>query len=194
MVAEITALITAYKYWAIVPFALFEAPLMSIIIGFFAATGQLNLFLAFGIVVLGDFIGDTALYIVGRWGRPVFEKVGLHLNLSSEHVQFVLEHFERRDRRAIIISKLIHGIGFTGLIVAGSIKVPYRRFAATCIIVTISQSAVLAAIGMFSGRAYKAFAYYLGYLDIIATAALLLIIFILYRSLLMKISRKDAKG
>ena len=184
----------AYKYWAIVPFALFEAPLMSIIIGFFAATGHLNLFLAFGIVVLGDFIGDTALYIVGRWGRPMFEKVGLHLNLSSEHVQFVLEHFERRDRRAIIISKLIHGVGFTGLIVAGSIKVPYRRFAATCIIVTISQSAVLAAIGMFSGRAYKAFAYYLGYFDIIATAALLLIIFILYRSLLMKISRKDAKG
>jgi membrane protein DedA with SNARE-associated domain len=194
MVAEITALITAYKYWAIVPFALFEAPLMSIIIGFFAATGQLNLFLAFGIVVLGDFIGDTALYIVGRWGRPVFEKVGLHLNLSSEHVEFVLEHFDRRDRRAIIISKLIHGVGFTGLIVAGSIKVPYRRFAATCIIVTISQSAVLAAIGMFSGRAYKAFAYYLGYFDIIATVALLLIIFILYRSLLMKISRKDAKG
>ena len=194
MVAEITALITAYKYWAIVPFALFEAPLMSIIIGFFAATGQLNLFLAFGIVVLGDFIGDTALYIVGRWGRPVFEKVGLHLNLSSEHVEFVLEHFDRRARRAIIISKLIHGVGFTGLIVAGSIKVPYRRFAATCIIVTISQSAVLAAIGMFSGRAYKAFAYYLGYFDIIATVALLLIIFILYRSLLMKISRKDAKG
>ena len=194
MVAEITALVTAYKYWAIVPFALFEAPLMSIIIGFFAATGQLNLFLAFGIVVLGDFVGDTALYIVGRWGRPLFEKVGLHLNLSSEHMQSVLEHFERRDRRAIIISKLIHGVGFTGLIVAGSIKVPYRHFAATCIIVTISQSAVLAAIGMFSGRAYKAFAYYLGYFDIIATAALLLIIFILYRSLLMKISRKDAKG
>jgi membrane protein DedA with SNARE-associated domain len=194
MVAEITALITAYKYWAIVPFALFEAPLMSIIIGFFAATGQLNLFLAFGIVVLGDFTGDTVLYIAGRWGRPLFEKVGLHLNLSSEHVQFVLAHFERRDRRAIVISKLIHGVGFTGLVVAGSIKVPYRRFAATCILVTISQSAVLAAIGMFSGKAYNAFAFYLGYFDIVVTAALLLGIFVFYKSLLMKISKKDAKG
>ena len=52
MLAEITALIMAYKYWAILPFALFEAPLMSIVIGFFAAAGQLDLFLAFGIVVL----------------------------------------------------------------------------------------------------------------------------------------------
>ena len=38
MFAQMTALILAYKYWAIVPFALFEAPLMSIVIGFLAAT------------------------------------------------------------------------------------------------------------------------------------------------------------
>ena len=194
MVAEITALIIAYKYWAIVPFALFEAPLMSIIIGFFAATGQLNIFLAFAIVVCGDFVGDTTLYIVGRWGRPLFEKVGLHLNLSREHVQMVLEHFEKRDRRAIVISKLVHGIGFTGLAVAGSIKVPYRRFAVTCVIVTICQSAVLAAIGMLSGKAYKTFAYYLGYFNIVATALLLVVVFVLYKSLLKKIGDSDAKG
>src|ERR1700676_3412248 len=148
MLAEITAVITAYKYWAIFPFALFEAPLMSIVIGFFAATGQLSLPLSFGIVVAGDFVGDTALYILGRWGRPLFEKVGLRLNLSPRNVQNFLGHFARRARRAIVISKLIHGAGFTGLVVAGSIKVPYRRFALTCLAVTIVQSAVLVAHGM----------------------------------------------
>jgi membrane protein DedA with SNARE-associated domain len=194
MVAEITALIMAYKYWAIVPFALFEAPLMSLIIGFFAVTGQLNIFLAFGIVVMGDFAGDNALYILGRWGRPWFEKIGLGLNLSREHTRAVLAHFEQRDRRAIVISKLVHGIGFTGLVVAGSLKVPYRRFAVTCIIVTICQSAVLAAIGMASGGAYKAFAYYLGYFNIVATAILLLLLFVGYRSLLKKIGQSQAKS
>src|SRR5690348_3421559 len=118
MFAQMTALILAYKYWAIVPFALFEAPLMSIVIGFLAATGYLNLYLAFAIVVAGDCVGDTALYIFGRWGRPWFEKIGLHLNLSPGRVQKVFAHFGRHDRKAIVISKLIHGVGFTGLIVA----------------------------------------------------------------------------
>ncbi len=192
MLAEITTLILAYKYWAIVPFALFEAPLLSIVVGFFAVTGQLNLFLAFGIVVLGDFTGDTVLYVLGRWGRPLLDKIGLHLNISATQMQTALDYFGRNDRRAIVISKLVHGVGFTGLVVAGSAKVPYHRFAVTCVGVTIFQSAVLAAVGMVSGRAYQSFAHYLGYFNIIATVAFLLVIIVFYRMLLRKIG--EAKG
>ncbi|HWY63482.1 MAG TPA: hypothetical protein VNW15_16405 [Rhizomicrobium sp.] len=193
MLAEITRLIAAYKYWAILPFALFEAPLMSIVIGFFAATGQLSLPLSFGIVVGGDFVGDTALYVLGRWGRPLFGKIGWRLNLSPRRVQTVLEYFGLRARRAIVISKLVHGAGFTGLVVAGSIKVPYRRFAFTCLAVTLAQSALLVAVGMLSGRAYESFADYLGYFNIVATAILLLIIFVFYRSLLKRIGPDDIR-
>jgi membrane protein DedA with SNARE-associated domain len=194
MIAQIAALITAYRYWAILPFALFEAPLMSIIIGFFVATKQLNLFLSFGIVVGGDFLGDTALYIVGRWGRPVFEKVGFRLRLNSTQLTNILCYFVQCARRAIIISKLIHGVGFTGLIVAGSAKVPYSRFAVTCVAVTIIQSAVLVTIGILSGRAYQSFAYYLGYFNVAVTALLLLIFFVLYRSFVKKMITIDTKS
>jgi membrane protein DedA with SNARE-associated domain len=193
VLAEFTALILAYKYWALFPLALFEAPLMSIVIGFLGAAGYLHLYIAFGIIVLGDSIGDTVLYVFGRWCRPLFEKVGLRLNLSSEHVRTVLDYFGKRDRRAIVISKLVHGIGFTGLIVAGSVRVPFRRFIVTCTIVTICQSAVLAAVGMLSGQAYQAFARVLGYLDVVVAAVFLLALFILYRTLIQKIGRGKAK-
>ena len=109
-------------------------------------------------------------------------------------MQTALDYFGRRDRRAIVISKLVHGVGFTGLIVAGSIKVPYSRFAITCVAVTIFQSAVLALIGMLSGRAYQTFAHYLGYFNFLATAGLLLIIFVFYRSVLRKISEENLNG
>src|SRR5579871_575946 len=121
---------------------------MSIVIGFFAATGGLNLYVSFGIVVLGDSIGDTTLYVFGRYFRPLFERAGGRLNLSPARVRRVLDYFGKRDRRAIVISKLVHGVGFTGLIVAGSLRVPFRRFIITCVIVTLSQSAVLAVIGL----------------------------------------------
>ena len=187
MLDQIIALVKDYRYWAIVPFALFEAPLMSIVIGFFAATGDLNLFRAFAIVVLGDSIGDTVLYVFGRWLRPRLEGLGLHLNISAGRVQRVLDYFGKRDRRAIVISKLVHGVGFTGLIVAGSIRVPYRRFIATCIIVTVSQSAVLAVAGMLAGRAYQSVAQWLGYLDFVVAAVALIGLFFAYRALISKI-------
>jgi membrane protein DedA with SNARE-associated domain len=194
VLAEIIALIVAYRYLAIFPIALFEAPLMSVVIGFFAATGDLNLFLAFGIVILGDFVGDTVLYVVGRWYRHLFLKVGPRLNLSPERVGKVLEYFGRHDRRAIVISKLVHGVGFTGLITAGSLRIPYRRFIVTCLAVSISQSAVLAALGMLSGGAYKAFAQMLGYFDIAVAAIILLGAFFLYRTLIAKIGDQDVKN
>src|SRR5882757_10809659 len=109
---------------------------MSIVIGFFAATGQLNLVLAFGIVALGDFVGDTALYVFGRWCRPWLQRLGGRLSFSPAHVSKVVEYFGRRDRHAIVISKLVHGVGFTGLIAAGSLRVPYSRFIVTCVVVS----------------------------------------------------------
>ena len=192
MLAEITTLVLAYRYWALFPFALFEAPLMSIVIGFFAATGHLNLYLAFAIVVLGDSIGDTALYVFGRYFRPLFERVGLRLNLSPVRVRKVLDYFGKRDRRAIVISKLVHGVGFTGLIAAGSIRIPFRRFIVTCAIVTVSQSAVLAIVGLLSGEAYQSFAHLLGYLDIVVAAVFLLGLFFLYRTVIGRIGDRDA--
>jgi membrane-associated protein len=189
---EIIKLVLAYRYLAIFPFALFEAPLMSIVIGFFAATGQLNVYLAFGIVVLGDSIGDTALYVFGRYFRGLFERVGLRMNLSPVRVKKVLDYFGKRDRRAIVISKLVHGVGFTGLIVAGSIRVPFRRFILTCVIVTVSQSAVLAAIGLLSGVAYQSFAHWLGYLDFVVAAVFVLGLFFLYRTVIAKIDDQNA--
>ncbi len=193
MVAEVTALIVAYQYSAILILSLVEAPLMSIVIGFFAATGHLNLYVAFALVVLGDFIGDTVLYGFGRWCRPLFERIGFRLNLSPARVRIVLDYFGKRDRRAIVISKLVHGVGFTGLIAAGSIRVPFRRFILTCIVVTVCQSALLAVVGTLSGAAYQSFAQLLGYLDAVVAAIFLLGLFILYRTLIKKITEHEAK-
>ena len=62
------------------------------------------------------------LYGLGRWCRPWLERVGARLSFSPARVsKVVIEYFGRRDRRAIVISKLVHGVGFTGLIAAGSL-------------------------------------------------------------------------
>ena len=195
MLGQFTELVASYRYWAIFPIAVFEAPVMSIVIGFFAATGFLNVYWAFGVVALGDFVGDTVLYVVGRWFRPFFERIGMHLNFSAERQRRVFAYFAKQDRRAIVISKLVHGVGFTGLITAGSIRVPFRRFILTCIVVTVAQSAVLTVVGMLSGHAYQSFAHFLGYFDIVVAVIVVGAIFFAYRKLARTIDREtEDKG
>jgi membrane protein DedA with SNARE-associated domain len=193
MLSEFADLVSTYRYWAIFPIALFEAPVMSIVIGFFAAAGYLNIFWAFGIVLAGDFIGDTVLYAAGRWWRDFFGRIGLRLNLPPDRQRRVLDYFARRDRHAIVISKLVHGVGFTGLITAGSLRVPFFRFITTCIVVSASQSVVLAAIGMLSGEAYRSFARAMGYVDIAITVLFLGFLFFLYRRITAKIGDDKSK-
>ncbi len=190
MIAEVSALILAYRYWAILAISLFEAPLMSIIIGFFVATGDVDLYYAFALVVLGDFIGDTFLWVVGRRFRPLFERLGLKLNLSRARARKVIEYLGSRDRRAVVIAKLVHGIGFTGLIAAGSVRMPFVRFILTCVTVTVCQSAVLAGVGVLSGRAYQSYASLLGYVDAAVAAVALLALFLLYRRLVAAIGEE----
>jgi membrane protein DedA with SNARE-associated domain len=192
VLAEITALVLVHRYWAILLIALFEAPVMSIVVGFFAATGDLNLFLAFGGIVLGDFIGDCALYVFGRRSRRLFARVGRRLRLSPSNARRVLGLLEQRDRRAVVLSKLVHGIGFTGLIAAGGMRMPFRRFILTCVVVTVCQSAVLVAVGLLSGHAYRMFAHLLGYFDVAAAAIGLVVLFPLYRTLVATISERRA--
>jgi membrane protein DedA with SNARE-associated domain len=192
VLADIAALVLVYRYGAIFLIALFEAPVMSLIVGFFAMTGHLNLYLAFGGIVLGDFIGDSVLYLIGRHYRRAFRRIVLRLSLSPARARKVLDYLGTRDRRAIVLSKLVHGVGFTGLIAAGGARVPFRRFITTCITVTVCQSAVLVAIGMLSGRAYGLVAHFLGYFDAVVAAVFLLALFLLYRKLIGTISDRKA--
>src|SRR5471032_2091804 len=111
MLVELTSLLLVYRYWAILPFALFEAPLMSIVIGFFVVTGHLSLLPAFGIVVAGDMIGDTVLYLFGRWGRPLFSRANMRLGQSGPKTNYIAAQYVQHSYRAVVISKLVHGVG-----------------------------------------------------------------------------------
>jgi len=72
-------------------------------------------------------------------------------------------YFRENHKKAIIMSKLVHGLGFTGLIAAGASHVPYTRYFKTCALISIIQSFVLLLIGIFFGHAYVVIGKYLNY-------------------------------
>ena len=179
MAEHLLALLSTYKYVVLFPLSLVEAPLMSILGGFMVALGTIDIFIAYIVIIAGDFVGDGVLYVAGMWGAPFLDRLRVRLGVTDEKMVRVSLYFRESYGKAIVTSKLVHGVGFTGLIVAGSLRVPFWRYALVCVLVTCSQSAVLMAAGVLSGGAYLQVARYFGVGGAIASLAVVVVIAII---------------
>lgn len=188
--SQTISLILLYKYYILLPLAILEGPFLAVISGFFISTGYLSFIPVYIIVVLGDVIGDAIFYGIGRWGRKnILSKFGKFLKINDEKLEQAKFYFNLHQRKALVFSKLIHGIGITGLIAAGSLKIPYWKFMRVCVFVSILQSALIITLGIIFGRAYTELAKYLDYYAAGATIlTIIIIIFVIFRR--MKINIK----
>ena len=157
-----------YKYLVIFPFSVVEGPIISIIAGFLASIGQLNFWLAFLTVVLGDLVGDTLYYCLGRFGGQRFfrSKLGGKLGLNPDRILWIEKHFRDHPWKTFTFGKFAHGTGSLILTAAGVGKVPYFEFLGYNIPTTLLNSFLLVVIGYFFGHAYNKIDHYLSYYSI----------------------------
>lgn len=158
------ALITAYGYTILVPLSIVEGPIITVIAGFLASSGIFNPIIVYFIAILGDLIGDTIAYSIGRWGGKLLKgKLGKFFGATPEKLEMAKQKFASSHRKTILLSKIMHGIGITGLTAAGILKVPYFRYITTCLTISLIQSAILLSIGLFVGNAYIQIGKYFNY-------------------------------
>jgi membrane protein DedA with SNARE-associated domain len=179
-------LLLAYKYIILVPLAIIEGPITSVVAGFLSTSGIFNLLIVFPIMVLGDMIGDSVFYGLGRWGSGILARHGHRVGATPERLEEARVYFSNNHHKALVLSKLVHGIGLSGLIVAGSLKVPYIRYIKTCILIALGQSLIFLMIGVFFGHAYLQIGKYLNNfaagISVIALFVILLIVFNKYKN------------
>lgn len=151
--------------------------------------GIFNFFIVLPILVVGDMIGDSFCYMLGRRGVPEFIKNILKkFGLNVEKVNRVRVYFDANPTRTISLSKVTPGIGVAGIYLAGHAKIPYDKFLKICIITSIAQFIVYLCIGLLFGKAYIKISHYL---DLAATtiilSVLVIIVFLFIKSMLKKI-------
>ncbi len=160
---QLAHLVSLYGYLVIFPFAIIEGPILTVIGGFLVSLGLLNPVLIYLVVVAGDAVGDSGCYAIGRYGSKLVHRFGKYIALTPERIEVAKKFFHENHHRAVMASKLIHGIGMTGLIAAGSLHVPYARFVRTCFLVSAAQAFALLMIGILFGHAYILIGQYLSY-------------------------------
>lgn len=157
----IIPILLQYRYPILFPLAVIEGPILTVVGGFLSTTGVFNPLWVYLIMVAGDVVGDFIYYLLGRFGGGALPRIGRFFGITEERVEKAKNYFGIHHKKAIVLSKLVHGIGTAGLFVAGHIKVPYGRFFIICLLTSLVQSALFLAVGILFGHAYLQISRYL---------------------------------
>lgn len=164
VLSQVVTLLSTYEYLVLFPIAVFEGPIITIIAGFLVSQGHMNGALAYSAVVLGDLIGDSLYYAIGRWGKEQFlKRWGKYIGVTPERLQTLTTYFTNHGGKTLSIGKLTHGIGAVFLAAAGAAGYPYGKFLWFNFISTLPKSLVLLIIGFYFGKAYESLNQYLDY-------------------------------
>jgi membrane protein DedA with SNARE-associated domain len=172
-------LLLKYKYLILLPITIFEGPTISIIAGAFIATGYLNPFTVYGIVILGDIIGDTLYYCIGRFGG-LYSKWGRFLKIDDKKIMIIEKMFTDDGPKILFLGKA-QGLGAIVLIAGGLVKYPYKLFMLYNIIATLLKSLILILIGFYFGKEYAVANNYITKIGIFLSFAFLAIAYFYMR-------------
>ena len=155
---HLVALLIQYRYLILLPIAIVEGPIVTIIAGFLCFQGHLSILPVYGIVILGDLIGDVLWYYVGYWyGYRFVKKYGKRFGLQEEKIHILEEKFHKYKHPILFFSKITNGLGFAlaVLFTAGLVKIPFWRFMTINFFGQFIWSGALLAIGYFFGNVYS---------------------------------------
>jgi membrane protein DedA with SNARE-associated domain len=161
---QIALLLSGYTYVFLFPAAVIEGPIVTVLAGFLSSLGYLSFWVAYGVILLGDLVGDSILYGLGYYGRKkLVDRWGRLLRITNGRIETLEHHFEKHAGKTLTIGKLSHGIGAVVLLTAGMAKVPFSRFIWYNLIATLPKSLILLLIGFYFGSAYTKINTYLNY-------------------------------
>ena len=141
MIEWIGANIAIYGPWLVGGMAMFETALIIglvlpteptlVVATAFALQGHFSFGSVVGAAVLGAALGDSAGFMIGRWGGPrVLGGRGRIARMARRHQDRALDLFERHAGLSVSLARMVPFVRTLMPLVAGSTGVAYRRFLA----------------------------------------------------------------
>ena len=147
----ISELILQYRYWILVPLAIFEGPIIAFLVGTFVALGYFNIFLAFLILFLGDNIPDVIYYLFGRYGeqKKLIRRYAAKIGVDEEHFDTIRRLWGKHPAKMMLFTKVAYGLSTPLLVSAGIVGMPLRLFVRYAILLGVVQYGTLFALGYY---------------------------------------------
>jgi len=145
-----------YGYWVMLPLMIIEGPIVTVIAAMLASLGAFNVLLVLLFSILGDVIGDVALYALGyRFGMGFVRRVGKYLGITEKLVLRMQEYFKEYGGKTIFAVKSTTGLCWATFTAAGIAKMDFRNFLKNSVYGGIIWSGFLVAMGYFYGYLWR---------------------------------------
>lgn len=154
---EALSILEHYKYLVIFPITVVEGPIITVIGGFLAYLGYLNIYGAIFFLALGDWVGDGLHWVLGRYYSKAnwFKKVGKFFGYDESREKIVEQHFVKHPGKTVMLAKASHGVGGLVQIAAGMAKMDFWEFMKFSLIGTIPKTLLLFFVGYYLGSSYE---------------------------------------
>jgi membrane-associated protein len=141
----------------ILPLAVVEGPVVSIVTGFLTAQGFFSWYWALPVLMCGDVIGDVVYYAIGRTGITPLGWIGRFVGVRGGLTPAFQRDLARNATKILLIGKWTHTIGGLVLVGSGMLRLPLPRFILVNLLATVPKTAVLFGFGYFAGNHYPFF-------------------------------------
>ncbi len=138
------------SYFFIAALAVFEGPIVSIMLGSIVKLGYLNIYLVYLAVIVGDIFGDVTLYYTGyKYGEKAITKLQNKFNIEENKVEKIKNMFHKNKYLILFMSKLTNGLGlsFVVLVTAGIVRIPFVPYFIVNLLGQLVWSGVLLFLG-----------------------------------------------
>jgi membrane protein DedA with SNARE-associated domain len=125
--------------------------------GVVAAAGDLSLPLIIPIAMLGAFLGDNTVYLIGRrWGTRVAERL-FGGEKARKRIEWAEGQLQERGGELIIVGRFIPGGRTAVSVSSGTLGYPWGRFALFDLAATFIWATYAALLGYYGGKTFESF-------------------------------------
>jgi len=153
----IESFLVAHGSALILPLAVIEGPIVTVITGFLAARDYFVWYWALCLLICGDVIGDLLYYWVGRTAGSPLARLSARFGLRCVPNPELQRDLVQNATKMLLIGKWTHSIGFLVLTGSGMLRVPLGQFLLVSLLGTVPKTAALFGVGYFAGRDYLFF-------------------------------------
>jgi len=136
--------------------ALLEGTFIMVLSGVLFRFGYFNLWEIFAVLVVGYFLNGVFWYLVGRvGGHQIIEKFIKRFKVGRKGMDKLEEYFNRHSAKTIFLTRITYGIAMFAFMIAGSLKMKWKKFASISLLATVIWVLGVGAIGYGFGASLQ---------------------------------------
>jgi membrane protein DedA with SNARE-associated domain len=155
-VEHLTPLILQYRYFILIPLSFVEGPIIAFFAGSLASLGYFNIYVLAVFFFMRDVIVDGLCYWIGYSLRDksFVRKIASKVGITDDHLEDAKKLWSEHPGKTMFLSKLAYGVAAGLIVVAGMVRMPFKKFMTWGAVVAILHYITLLFLGYFFASSF----------------------------------------